>query len=83
MRELSNEVDTDPTNDQQMLVSGKFGLKNYPNLRDNYCLEGYYCTYGATSMTECPIGTVNRLRGRTTQLDCLKVDAGFYVDIPG
>lgn len=65
-RVLSNEPDTDPTNDQTTMVSGQYGLKDYPNLRDNYCSEGYYCTYGATSMTPCPIGTVNRLRGRTS-----------------
>jgi hypothetical protein len=58
------------------------GLDVYPNLRDHYCVEGYFCTEGATSMSECPTGTYNRLRGRKSLLDCQKVDAGYYTSVP-
>ena len=57
------------------------GLDVYPNLRDHYCLEGYYCTEGTSSMSECPIGTYNRLRGRKSLLDCQKVDAGYFTNV--
>jgi len=58
------------------------GLDVYPNLRDHYCTEGYYCIEGATSKSECPPGTYNRLRGRKSLLDCQKVEAGFYTNVP-
>jgi hypothetical protein len=63
------------------LATRTVGLDVYPNLRDHYCLEGYYCTEGASSMSECPIGTYNRLRGRKSLLDCQKTDAGYYTRV--
>lgn len=70
MKELINYSDTDPTTDLIVTINGKFGLDVYPNLRDHYCSEGYYCPLGTTSMLECPAGTYNRLRGRKTIMDC-------------
>jgi hypothetical protein len=58
------------------------GLDVYPNLRDHYCIEGYYCTEGATSMSECPVGTYNKLRGTKSLLDCQKVEGGKFTSVP-
>ncbi len=82
MRELNAFAETDPTTGAAISTTGRFGLKEYPNLRDHYCFEGYYCPEGTTSMMECPPGTYNRLRGRKTIMDCQKVEPGFYTSIP-
>lgn len=78
MRDLTNFADTDVITGIIDTVTGKFGLNVYPNLRDHYCLEGYYCPEGTTSMMECPPGTYNRLKGRKTIMNCQKVQAGYY-----
>jgi len=63
------------------ITNGKAGLDVYPNLRDHYCQEGYYCPDGTLNMIECPPGTYNRLRGRKTILDCVNVDGGYYTSV--
>jgi hypothetical protein len=81
MRQLTAFSEVDPTTGLTVSVTGKYGLDVYPNLRDHYCTEGYYCTAGVINMLECPAGTYNRLRGRTNILDCQKTDAGYYTDV--
>jgi hypothetical protein len=76
MRILSNFVDTDPTDDSTSTVNGNYGLDVFPNLRDHYCAEGYYCMYGAIEMTPCPKGTYNPVRGRKIELECKRVEPG-------
>jgi hypothetical protein len=55
------------------------GLNVYPNLRDHYCAEGFYCPEGTQQPMSCPLGTYNRVRGRKNRLECQRVQAGFYV----
>ena len=79
MRTLTNFADTDPTDDSTTSVSGNFGLDVFPNLRDHYCAEGYFCMYGATEMTPCLKGTYNPVRGRKIELECKRIEPGYYV----
>lgn len=62
--------DENPVTNVTTEVFGVFGLDAYPNLRDHYCHEGYYCPEGTETMIPCPVGTYNRLRGRKSLLDC-------------
>ena len=80
-RNLNAYADTDANTGVSTTVTGTFGLSTFPNLRDNFCPEGYYCPAGTTSIIACPIGTYNRLRGRKTLLDCQQVEGGYYVNI--
>lgn len=79
MRELASVSDIDPTDDSTVIISGKYGLAVFPNLRDHYCAEGHYCMYGATEMSPCPVGTYNSVRGRKTELECKRAEPGYYV----
>ena len=83
MRTLNNEIITDPTDDSVSSVTGPYGLDVYPNLRDHYCKEGYYCLYAAVEMSPCPLGTYNSVRGRKTELECKRAEPGFFVSLIG
>lgn len=83
MRQLTGVSDVDPSDDSVTIVTGRFGLDVYPNLRDHYCTEGYYCIYGATEMSPCPKGTYNPVRGRKVELECKRVESGSYVSTTG
>ena len=82
MRNIESLSEVDPMTGVTVVTNGKYGLDVYPNLRDHYCTEGYYCPEGTTSRMECPAGTYNRLRGRKTILDCQKTEPGYYTSLP-
>lgn len=61
-------------------VSGtNYGLTVSPNLVDHPCPAGKYCK-GGYSVADCPAGTYNPIKGRSSLSDCLEVPAGFYTN---
>ena len=78
---ISGATETDPETLLTVTISGIYGLAVYPNLRDHSCPAGYYCPEGTTIMQQCPVGTYNSLKGRKSFLDCIKIDAGQYVNV--
>ena len=52
----------------QTISSVNYGLALSPNLKDHACPAGKYCT-GGYATADCPAGTYNPIKGRTSSSD--------------